>query len=209
MKLIFSIDALSPAADKAWRLQTNETWRVAEYSEPLKDSDMQVLKPAIAEAWLGRRMKKDDDLGLIAQQKTGIFDFFSRSIYTHAVMHRLSDAPIPDKHQMVEVVASLTVGIAWLLYLNPAGQFTALDSNNAKIIGNLDIAVRGEIASSEHYIGSLASENDELMEATYRQFLEAWLEHLNTSKMSLFVPDVEKLNEKEDVLAQIQQWQHE
>lgn len=209
MKLCFSIDALSPAADQAWRLQTNQTWRIIQYAEALQPSDEQVLKPSVAENWLGRRMQKDHDVGLIAKNKSGMFDFLSRAIYAHAVLHRLSAAPIPNFTQMIEIIANLTVGTAWLLYLNPAGQFVALDSNAAKIIGNLDIAVRGEIASSENYIGSLASQNETLMTVTYRQFLEGWLEHLNTSNMAIFVPDVEKLNKKEDVLDNIQQWQHE
>jgi len=209
MKIIFSIDALSPAADKAWRLQKNDTWRVTEYAAPLQADDAHILKPSIAESWLGRRMQKDDKLGLLAQQKTGMFDFLSRAIYAHAVIHRLSSASIPDQKQMLAMVASLKPATAWLLYLNTAGQFTVLDSNNTKIIGNLDIAVRGEIASSENYIGPIASQNDDLMGTQYRQFLEAWLEHLKTSKMSVFVPDVEKLNEKDEILTEIQQWQHE
>jgi len=209
MNIIFSIDALSPAADKAWRLQKDDTWRPIVYAEPLQPTDAHILKPSLAEAWVGQRMKKDDDAGLVVQQKTGMFDFLNRSIYAHAVIHRLSDAPIPDKQQMIATVASLKPGTAWLLYLNTAGQFTALDSNHTKIIGNLDIAARGEIASSENYIGPLASQNDALMETQYRQFLEGWLEHLKTSNMSVFVPDAEKLNEKDKILAEIQQWQHE
>ncbi|MDQ6973620.1 MAG: hypothetical protein Q9M10_01945 [Mariprofundaceae bacterium] len=209
MKLCFSIDALSPAANQAWRLQHNDTWRAIHYAEPLQAGDAAIDKIAIAERWVARRMQKDKEAGLIAKEKMGMFDFLSRAIYAHAVLHRLSDAPIPQRSQMIEVMASLTVGTAWLLYLNPAGQFAALDSNVEKIIGNLNIAVRGEIASSERYIGVLASQNEHLMDVTYRQFLEGWLEHLNTSNMSIFVPDVEKLNEKDDILEKIQQWQHE
>ncbi|MDQ6994720.1 MAG: hypothetical protein Q9M18_03900 [Mariprofundaceae bacterium] len=209
MKLCFSVDALSPAGDKAWRLQQNDTWRPIQYAEPLQTGDAQIEKINVAESWVNRRMQNDKDMGLVAKEKMGMFDFLSRAIYAHAVLHRLSDAPIPQQSQMIEVVASLTVGTAWLLYLNPAGQFAALDSNAEKIIGNLNIAVRGEIASSEGYIGVVASQNENLMDVTYRQFLEAWLEHLTTSNMSIFVPDVEKLSEKEDVLKKIQQWQHE
>jgi len=209
MKLCFSIDALSPAANKAWRLQANDTWRPIQYAEALQAGDATIDKTEVAESWVARRMQQDQDMGLIAKEKMGMFDFLSRSIYAHAVLHRLSDAPIPQRSQMIEVVASLTVGTAWLLYLNPAGQFTALDSNAEKIIGNLNIAVRGEIASSETYIGVLASQNENLMDVTYRQFLEGWLEHLKTSNMSIFVPDVEKLNEKDEILEKIQQWQHE
>ncbi|MDQ6990417.1 MAG: hypothetical protein Q9M11_01620 [Mariprofundaceae bacterium] len=209
MKLCFSVDALSPAGDKAWRLQNNDTWRAIQYAEALQKDDAHIEKINVAESWVTRRMQNDKDRGLIAKEKMGMFDFLSRAIYAHAVLHRLSDAPIPQQSQMIELISTLTVGTAWLVYVNTAGQFTALDSNTQKIIGNLNIAVRGEIASSEGYIGVVASQNERLMDVTYRQFLEAWLEHLKTSNMSIFVPDVEKLNEKEEVLEKIQQWRHE
>ena len=209
MKLYFSIDALSPAGDQAWRLQKNDSWRLATYAEPLQDTDAHITDREVAEAWAGRRMQKDKDTVLIPKQKAGMFDFLMRGIYAHAVLHRLSDAPLPDKAQMIQLTESLTPGTAWLIYLNVAGQFTAIDSNNSKIIGNLDIAVRGEIASSPDYIGPDAVANEALMETHYRQFLEGWLEHLTTSNMGIFVPDIEKLNEKEVIITHIRQWQHE
>ncbi len=209
MKLCFSIDALSPAADQAWRLQQDESWRPIHYAEPLQTHDQRIPTLPEAEAWLGIKMQKDKDVGLIPKGKSGMFDVFMRAIYTHAVIHRLSDAPIPDKQQMLDVIRALPVGTAWLVYLNLAGQFTALKSEEERIIGNLDIAVRGEIASSAAYIGAQAVLQDELMDTTYRQFLQAWSEHLETGKMAVFVPDVEKLDEQETVLHKIHQWCHE
>jgi len=209
MNISFSIDALSPAGDKAWRLQHDQTWRTAIYAEPLQASDASITERSVAEDWAGRRMQKDKQATLIAKQKAGRFDFLMRGIFAHAVIHRHSAPPIPEQTQMEQLTAELTPGTAWLIYLNVAGQFKALDANLNKIIGNLDIAVRGEIASSPDYVGESAAQNSALMESTYRQFLAGWLEHLNSSNMAVFIPDVEKLKPTEDVIASIQQWQHE
>ncbi len=209
MKIIFSIDALSPAADKAWRLQSDDTWRTCIYAEPLQENDARLSNKQIAEDWAGRRMQKDKERGLVAKDKAGMFDFLMRGTFAHAVLHRLSAAPIPDKAQMIQTTASLEPGTAWLIYLNTAGQFKAMDANNSKIIGNLDIAVRGEIASSADYIGEQAALKEELMNNTYLQFLGGWLEHLKTSNMGIFIPDVEKLKEVSEYTHDIQNWQPE
>jgi len=209
MNIIFSIDALSSAADKAWRLQSDDTWRPCTYAEPLQEGDARISKPSCAEDWAGRRMQKDKELGLVAKDKAGMFDFLMRGTFAHAVLHRLSAAPIPEKQQMLQTTAALEPGTAWLIYLNTAGQFKAIDANHSKIIGNLDIAVRGEIASSPDYIGEQACLNTELMNNTYLQFLAGWLEHLNTSNMGIFIPDVEKLKEESEYTHDIQHWQAE
>lgn len=209
MNLTFSIDALSPAADKAWRLQSDNTWRACIYAEPLQKNDARISSKSTAEDWSGRRMQKDKEQGLVAKDKAGMFDFLMRGTFAHAVLHRLSAAPIPDKAQMIQTTASLEPGTAWLIYLNTAGQFKAIDANNSKIIGNLDIAVRGEIASSADYIGDKAALKEELMHNTYLQFLGGWLEHLNTSNMGIFIPDVEKLKEASEYASDIQHWQPE
>jgi len=179
------------------------------YAEPLQQTDARISNKASAEDWAGRRMQKDKEQGLAAKEKAGMFDFLMRGIFAHAVLHRLSTAPIPEKTQILQTTAALKVGTAWLIYLNTAGQFKAIDANNSKIIGNLDIAVRGEIASSGDYIGQQASLNEALMRNTYLQFLGGWLEHLNTSNMGIFIPDVEKLKEEEEYIRDIQNWQAE
>jgi len=209
MNITFSIDALSPAADKAWRLQSDDSWRTCTYAEALQKNDARITSPNTAEGWAGRRMQKDKELGLIAKDKAGMFDFLMRGTFAHAVLHRLSAAPIPDKTQMIQATAALEPGTAWLIYLNTAGQFKAIDANNSKIIGNLDIAVRGEIASSGDYIGEKASLNEDLMDNTFLQFLGGWLEHLKTSNMGIFIPDIEKLKEESEYNSDIQNWQPE
>jgi len=206
MKLCFSIDALSASGAQAWRLLRNDSWRECIYAEALKDGDARITDKKTAEDWSGRRLEKDKALILIPKKKAGTFDFLMRGTFAHAVLHRESAAPIPDKAQMLECIAALSPGTPWLVYLTVAGHFTALDSSNTPLISNLDIAVRGEIASSSDYIGSRACKNEKMMDELYLQFLAGWLDHLNTSNMNVFVPDAEKLKSKEDYAEAIRNW---
>jgi len=209
MKLSFSIDALSPSGAKAWRLLENDSWRECIYAEALKDGDATISDKKSAEDWSGRRLRKDKQLVLVPQQKAGRFDFLMRGVFAHAVLHRISAAPIPAKAQMISCFNSLEPGTAWLVYLNVAGQFKALDTGKVSIMNNLDIAVRGEIASSEDYIGPKAAAKEDMMETLYRQFLAGWLVHLKSSNMNVFIPDPEKLKEEEACIEEIRDWNHE
>ena len=210
MKLSFTIDALSARGDKAWRLQSDmETWRPSTYAEAIQSGDAEITTREQAEPWTGRRLVADKEFGLIAKAKAGRFDFLMRGIFAHAVLHRMSAAPLPGKDQMLDIMRSLTPGTPWLLYLNPAGQFVAMDTNGARIIGNLDIAVRGEIASSKDYIGPKAAENELMMNSLYQQFIAGWWEHLTTAQMSVFVPDADKLKEESFYIEKIESWQPE
>ncbi len=210
MKIFFTIDGLSAAGDQSWRLQSDlKSWRTSTYAEPTEHTDAQITEWNTAESWVGRRLKKDKEFGLIAKDKAGTFDFLMRGIFAHTVLHRLSAAPLPNKEQMLDVMASLKPGTPWLLYLNPAGQFIAMDTHGAKIIGNLDIAVRGEIASSEDYIGPKAAKNETMMASLYHQFIAGWWEHLSTAQMAVFIPDAEKLKEESFYIEKIQGWQPE
>jgi len=209
MKLCFSIDALSPSGAKAWRLLDNQHWRECIYAEPLQQHDARILDKKDAEAWVNLKLQKHKQLVLSPQKKAGRFDFLMRGIYAHAVLHRLSPTPLPNQTQMLNCYAQLPAGTAWLVYLNTAGQFKALDTNQTSIINNLDIAVRGEIASSEDYIGAKAAANTQMMHDNYRQFLAGWLDHLKSSNMNVFIPDLEKLKEDDDTIEAIRNWQHE
>jgi len=209
MKNCFSIDALSPSAAHAWRLLENNSWRECIYAEALKDGDARITDKKSAEDWSGRRLKKDRELVLVAQKKAGTFDFLMRGIFAHAVLHRESSAPVPDKEQMIQCFASLPPGTPWLVYLNVSGHFVALDTSKVSIISNLDIAVRGEIASSEEYIGPIAAAKEQMMNDLYRQFLAGWLDHLKSSNMNVFIPDLEKLKDDAIYIEAIQHWQSE
>ena len=209
MNLCFSIDALSASGGHAWRLLEDESWRPCSYAEPLKTGDARIDEKRVAEQWSGRRLIKDKERGLLPQQKAGRFDFLMRGIFAHAVLHRFSPAPIPDKGQMQACVAAQSPGTPWLVFLNVSGHFAALDTSKTSIISNLDIAVRGEIASSPDFIGARASQDEKMMDELYRQFLGGWLEHLKSSNMNIFIPDPEKLAPDEQMLEAIRGWRHE
>jgi len=100
-------------------------------------------------------------------------------------------------------------GTPWLLYLNIAGQFVMLDTLTVSIVANLNIAVRGEIASAPAYIGALAADDDGLMARIYHQFVAGWWQHLHTLRMGVFVPDASALRPLEEYIAHINDWQAE
>jgi len=208
MNICFSIDALSPSGAKAWRLQDNQHWRPCIYAEALQDGDARITDKKAAEAWINVKLKKDKALVFTPQKRAGRFDFLMRGTYTHTVLHRLSAAPLPDKAQMLDCFKQLEAGTPWLVYLNIAGQFKAMNTQQVSIMANLDIAVRGEIASSEDYIGPIAAANTQMMDDHYRQFLAGWLEHLKSSNMNIFVPDLEKLPEHDETTDAIRNWKH-
>jgi len=206
----FSIDALAASGSHAWRLLDDEkTWRKSRYAEPFDTHDARITDKEIAEDWAGRRLKKDKTYVLAAKSRAGRFDFLMRGIFAHAVLHRLSPAPVPDKQQMLDCIAGLEPGTPWLIYLDASGNFRALDSHATPIIGNPDIAVRGEIASSEDYVGKKAVKNAEMMNELRLQFLAGWLEHLQSSNMNVFIPEVKKLKGEDDYIEAIHNWQHE
>jgi hypothetical protein len=138
-----------------------------------------------------------------------MFDFLGSGILSHVVEHRLSAAPIPDKAQMIKTIANAEVGTPWLLYIDIAGSFRMLHSEETAIIGNPDIAVRGEIASSEGFIGKEAAENTEKMDELYLQFIAGWLTHLETRRLSVFIPETKDIDSLDDYIEKIQAWEHE
>ncbi|MDX8381420.1 MAG: hypothetical protein R8M14_04845 [Ghiorsea sp.] len=210
MKLYFSVDALTIMGDKAWRLQTDkQTWRACKFGEPLIDNDAQLTDKEDVKHWVNIRLVKDKASGLKVKGKLSVFDFLTRGIFSHVVLHRLSAAPIPSKDIMVQTIAQAEIGTPWLLYLDLAGNFRMLHSEETPIIANPDIAVRGEIASSADFIGEEATKNEEMMESLYHQFISGWLTHLKTSRLSVFVPDIEDIEPLEDCIEKINAWEYE
>lgn len=209
MNYAFSIDALSPSAASAWRLQEDKSWRRCTYAEPMQPGDAIINDKDRIHYWMNRRLKKDKKVGLVEQKKSGRFDFLMRAIFAHPVLHRFTAAPTPDKTQMIATIKTMNPGTPWLLYLDIAGIFRALDTSKHSIIHNLDIAVRGEIASSAHYVGQEAAENSAMMEKLYHQFLAGWQLHLNTSNMQVFIPDLKTLKPEDEILTAIHHWQPE
>jgi hypothetical protein len=210
MKLGLSMDALSASSDEAWRLQADrQHWLPCPFASDLRPEDALLENPDEARELAGQRLKKDKALGLKPLGRPGIFDFLMRGIFAHAIVHRFSPAPVPDKAQLTATITDLAPGTAWLVYLDLGGNFRSLNSATTPIIGNLDIAVRGEIASSPDHVGPKAGDDGRLMDEIYRQFLAGWLEHLTNRRLGVFVPDMEKLKDEAKLLQSIASWQHE
>jgi len=206
----FSIDALSAAGDKAWRLlDDRQHWRTSSFTENLHDTDARLQAQDEVSEWVGRKLIKDADLGLKPASRPGIFDILMRGIFAHAIVHRLSPAAIPDKGSLADTVKRSEPGQPWLIYLDLSGHFRALDTSEKSILANTQIAVRGEIASSPDYIGAKAACNEVLINDLYRQFLEGWYNHLQSRRIGLFVPDREKVADEQVTRQKILGWQHE
>jgi hypothetical protein len=210
MKFCFTIDALSAAGNEAWRLMADEQrWRTATFAEDVQSQDARLTEDEIVRGWMGRRLSRDKQLGLKPREKPGMFDFLMRGIFAHAIVHRFSPAPVPDKDQLASTMAKAQPGCPWLVYLDLAGHFQALDTRHESIIANTHIAVRGEIASSQDYIGPKAAEDAILVDEIYRQFLAGWYTHLVSRRLGIFVPDAEKLEDEDQLRKKILAWKHE
>ncbi len=209
MRLGFSIDALSASGRRAWRLLANgEDWRPARFGEPLARGDA-LLEIDRAAAWHGRWLRRDRRHGLAPIGRLGPFAVFVRGAFAHAIVHRFSPAPIPDAAQLTNTIAGLAPGVPWLVHLDLGGAFRALDTRREPIRGNLRIAVRGEIASSEEYVGPKAAADEARMALLHRQFLAGWLEHLQTGRTGLFVPDPEATPPLDALRAALEAWRPE
>jgi len=209
MKIVFSVVAMPQLGNRSWRLQDDNTWRPCTFGEALKEHDARLTDKEEVRNWVNVRLVEDKETGLKVKGKTGMFDFLVSGILSHVIVHRLSPAPIPNKEQMLKTIADAKVGTPWLLYLDLAGSFRMLHSEETPIIGNPDIAVRGEIASSAGFIGEEAAADTEKMDTLYHQFIAGWLTHLETRRLSVFIPETKDMPELEDCIEKIKAWEHE
>jgi len=208
--LCFSIDALSAAGNEAWRLSDDmHHWRTCAFAEDLKGSDVRIYDQDEASGWSGMRLVRDKQLCLKPRAKPGIFNLLMTGIFAHSIVHRLSPPAMPDKDQFVDTVKETEPGRPWLIYLDLSGYFRVLDTSKVSILGNIRIAVRGEITSSPGYIGPKAASDEKLMEEMFLQFLEGWYIHLQSRRAGVFVPDKEKLANKQILRQKILDWHHE
>ena len=209
MRLAFSIDALSSSGRRAWRLlDDRKHWRPCRFAEPLAAGDARLALDEAAD-WHERWLRRDRKHGLVPIGRLGPLSLFVRGAFAHALVHRFSPAPIPDKKQMRTVLAGLAPGTPWLLYLDLGGVFRALDTSRERIQGNLRIAVRGEIASAAGFVGPEVGRDADYLDTLYRQFLAGWLAHLKTKRVLCFVPEPEQTPPAEALLAAIRAWQPE
>ncbi len=207
MDLCFSIDALAASGRHAWRLLRDmRHWRTCVFAETLKPDDACLTDSKALQSWIGRRLVRDRGYELKARDKPGRFDFFMRGIFAHAIVHRMSTAPIPAIPDLQQCLTHAHTGVPWLIYLDLGGHFRALDTRGCQIIGNPEIAVRGEITSAEGYVGEKAAADAAYVARLYHQFLAGWQAHLDSGRLGVFVPDTEKLRDIERIRRDILAW---
>ncbi|MDX8413222.1 MAG: hypothetical protein R8J85_03970 [Mariprofundales bacterium] len=204
MNIIFTIDALMDSGKQAWRCTDNSAWRTASFAEHLQANDAMLTETSSIQERLGLRMRQDPQLGLVPCGKSGVFDFLQRGIFTHAIVHRTSSAPLPDQAQMCSTIAAMEPGYAQLLYLDLGGVFRSRPATD--LIHNLAIAVRGEVASSAPFIGAEAAQNSDYTNGLWQQFAAGWLQHLNSRRINCFVPNLEQCLPVEESLLKAEQW---
>jgi len=208
MHILFTLDALVDSGKQAWRLKADrQQWRTALFAEDVHADDAMFGDEGEVRSQLGLRMVNDPSLGLIPQGKVGMFDFLQRGIFTHAVVHRMGCAPLPDRDQMIATITAMEPGEAQLLHLDLGAVFRsrlAID-----LVHNLAIAVRGEVASSERYIGSKAAANMDYIDALWQQFVAGWWLHLVSRRINCFIPNLEQSPPVNESLAKISQFEPE
>jgi len=204
MDIIFTIDALIDSGKQAWRLTDNSVWRSTSFADDLQADDAMLTNTSTIQERLGLRMRQDPQLGLVPRGKSGLFDFLQRGIFTHAIVHRTSSAPTPDKAQMCATIAAMEPGSAQLLYLDLGGIFRSRPATD--LVHNIAIAVRGEVASSSPFIGSEAADNSAYTDGLWQQFAAGWLQHLTSRRINCFVPNLEQCLPVAESLLKAEQW---
>jgi len=204
MKMAFSLDALSSSAQKAWRLKQDQQWLPCTFAQDVEANDLLITQKNAVKPWQGKRLKQSKQ-GMVISEKAGFFDFLMRGIFIHPTLHRFSPAPLPSKENIIHCIHTATANKAQLLHLNLAGQFQLLDIAKHNIIANLDIAVRGDIASSSEYLG--ATVKLESLDTLYLQFLSGWLEHLQKKRLGIFIPELRKTQPEDELMHDILNWQ--
>ncbi|MDX8376639.1 MAG: hypothetical protein R8L53_01300 [Mariprofundales bacterium] len=214
----FSVDALSSSASHAWRF-CGDNWRVINFAENVQCGD-ELLNIDQVPIWIGSEMVKDKKCGLCLINKTNNSDnkqrfknnffFFTRSIFTHAILHRFEASPLASLEDLKQAIATTQVSkIVWLPIVDIDGKFRCLNSHTEATSFNPIIAVRGELCSSARFIGLRAAENDNYIQQLYAAFTAGWYEHLRSRKCGIFIPDNKETPPLEITQEKLAQWQPE
>ncbi|RMH51510.1 MAG: hypothetical protein D6682_04335 [Zetaproteobacteria bacterium] len=188
MNVVFTIDALLDSGRRAWRLCADrERWREVRFAGDLAAGDAALRAMEEVRPLLGLRLATDKRHGLVRRGRAGMFDFMQRGIFSHAIVHRLAPAPLPDRGQMVATLAAMEPGRPQLLYLDLGACFRSREA--VDLLHNPEIAVRGEVASSPGFIGPEAAARESYVALLWQQFTAGWWQHLATRRINCFVPD--------------------
>ena len=181
-----SLDALNPSGTKAWRLQQDHTWRKARFAEALRPGDLVTVDPGEARTWLEGRLEKDWRGRVAWRPAPGKSTFAPGEIGIHAIVHRREPPTVPDRGELVRVVAGAPTEGRHMVCLDLAGRFFLRDPEEEPVTGDPGLAAHGDSLSGPAYLGPEAAESRDYLDELYHSFLGAWYQHLRSGRVSIY-----------------------
>jgi hypothetical protein len=181
-----SIDGLNPAGTKAWRLQTDHSWRKARFAEALQKGDFTTEDPEAARRWLAGRLIKDWRGRVSWEAAPGRSTFAPGEISLQAVAHRHQPAPVPEREELERVIAGARSDGRRTLCLHLNGHFLLREPEEHSVAGDPALAAHGDSLSGSGYLGPDAAADATYIDDHYRNFLGAWYHHLRSGRVSVY-----------------------
>ncbi|MEF8792998.1 hypothetical protein [Thiohalorhabdus sp.] len=181
-----TVDALNPPGTKAWRLQTDHSWRKARFAEALQEGDFVTPDPEEVRPWLTGRLTKDWRGRVTWEAAPGRTTFAPGEISLHAIAHRSQPAPVPDREELRQVIAGTDTSARRTLCLHLNGRFLLCRPEEPSPAGDPALAAYGDSLSGSAYLGPEATEDDRYIAEQYRNFLSAWYHHLRTGRVGIY-----------------------
>lgn len=201
-----SIDALNPAASKAWRLQRDESWRKCRFAEPLKSGDFSTLSPDVARRWLAGRLKRNW-LGQVGWESTSRTTYAPGDNSLHAIAHRFRSPSLPLWEDLQEQIAGARYDQGRrVICLDLHADFSIRDPENERVSSDPGLAAYGDELSGEDCLGPGAGADDRYVNETFRAFLEGWYQHLRTGRVGVYAGESEWGLDVEELTQRINDW---
>lgn len=201
-----TIDALNPAGTKAWRLQTDHTWRKARFAEALREGDFASSDPDEVRPWLAGRLSKDWRGRLTWDPAPGRTTFAPGEISLHAIAHRSQPAPVPDREELRQAIAGGETSGRRTLCLHLNGRFL-LRRPEEPTAGDPALAAYSDSLSGSAYLGPEAAQDERYIGDHYRNFLGAWYHHLRTGRVGVYAGEPLWDFSAEELAERIRAWQ--
>ena len=202
-----SIDGLNPAGTKAWRLQTDGSWRKAGFAEALQPGDFATADPEEARRWLAGRLTKDWRGRVSWEAAPERSTFAPGEISLQAIAHRRQPAPVPDRAELERVIAGARTEGRRTLCLHLNGHFLLREPEEHPVGGDPALAAHGDSLSGSGYLGPDAAEDRDYLAAHYRNFLGAWYQHLRSGRVSIYAGEPLWDLSAEDLTERIRAWE--
>ena len=202
-----TLDALNPAGTKAWRLQTDHTWRQTQFGDPLQEGDFAASDPEEVRPWLAGRLAKDWRGRLNWKAAPGRSAFALGEISLHAIAHRSQPAPVPDREELQRVIAGAEAKDRRTLCLHLNGRFLLRRPEEPSPAGDPALAAYSDSLTGTAYLGPEAAEDERYIDDHYRNFLGAWYHHLQTGRVGIYAGEPLWDLSAEELVARIQAWQ--